>query len=80
MSEELTMTERDLLGGFKAFGVDKGMAVHDGASKGNRGRAGGGSIQNSRSAVKKKFSMEAPIEEKKNLIALHNLDETNMRG
>lgn len=44
----------------------------------NRGRAGGGSIQNSRSAVKKKFSMEAPIEEKKNLIALHNLNETKL--
>lgn len=28
--------------------------------------------------VKKKFSMEAPIEEKKNLIALHNLDETKL--
>ena len=27
MSKELTMTEWDLLGGFKAFGVDKGMAV-----------------------------------------------------
>ena len=27
MSEELTMTERHLLDGFKAFGVSEGMAV-----------------------------------------------------
>ena len=29
-------------------------------------------------SVNKKFSMEAPVEQKKNLIALHNLDETKL--
>ena len=34
--------------------------------------------RDNKTAVKKKFSMEVPIEEKKNLIALHNLDETKL--
>ena len=36
------------------------------------------SIRDSDANVNKKFSMEAPIEQKKNLIALHNLDETKL--
>lgn len=36
------------------------------------------SVRNSKPRVKEKFSMEKPIEEKKNLIALHNLDETKL--
>ena len=35
-------------------------------------------IHSSSENVNKKFSMEAPIEQKKNLIALHNLDETKL--
>lgn len=42
--------------------------------------AGGIQRDSGDSHVKKKFSMEVPVEEKKNLIALHNLDETNIRG
>lgn len=36
------------------------------------------SIHSSSENVNEKFSMEAPIEQKKNLIALHNLDETKL--
>ena len=35
-------------------------------------------IHSSSENVNKKFSMEAPVEQKKNLIALHNLDETKL--
>lgn len=42
----------------------------------NRGLSQKGSRDNKTTV--KKFSMEAPIEEKKNLIALHNLDETKL--
>ena len=61
-------------------GVDG--AAHRGrnASEAENGRFSQKDSRDNKTAVKKKFSMEVPVEEKKNLIALHNLDETNIRG
>lgn len=62
-ADELDLMKRDQIGGQDA-------PARRGASK--------NSIRSSSENVNEKFSMEAPIERKKNLIALHNLDETKL--
>lgn len=52
--------------------------LHAGTSESNRGRAAEKSARDSGAVGKEKFSMDEPIEEKKNLIALHNLNETKL--
>ena len=62
-ADELDLMKRDQIGGQDA-------PARRGASE--------NSIRSSSENVNEKFSMEAPIERKKNLIALHNLDETKL--
>ena len=59
-------------------GVDGGAHRGRNASEAENGRFFQKDSRDDKTAVKKKFSMEVPVEEKKNLIALHNLDETKL--
>ena len=57
-------------------GRDGGL--YDRTSQRNGRTTASESVRDSKPRVKEKFSMEKPIEKKKNLIALHNLDETKL--
>jgi len=59
-------------------GVDGGAHRGRNASEAENGIFSQKDSRDNKTAVKKKFSMEVPVEEKKNLIALHNLDETKL--
>lgn len=61
--------------GRKAVGSGE---ISQNSSPQSSGSAGSVQGNSNNSRVKNKFSMEAPVEQKENLIALHNLDETKL--
>ena len=54
-------------------------ALYGGERKGNSGRASGRSSENQR-GVKDQFSLREPVEETRDLLALHNMTAANLRG
>lgn len=54
-------------------------ALYGGERKGNSGRASGRGTENQR-GVKDQFSLREPVEETRDLLALHNMTAANLRG
>ena len=62
--------------GAAARGIDK---LHGGAPKSDTQRIAGGNTENQR-GVKDQFSLRDPVEETRDLLALHNMTADNLRG
>ena len=58
---------------------DENGRIHSGQHERNAGRASGRSSENQR-GVKDQFSLREPVEETRDLLALHNMTADNLRG